>query len=173
MFNIFLIKCFKDTIHVVTSNPVCMYVMKGIDNKCSRLTLNHFFDTRRQNLIPRIRLASLSGRFENIVALHEEVSNTLLLVDPTTGTVLRLGSSNLLDTVKEFKDRLTGAGQSAANLYRLKTGWTLVIIDLSVCNLFIDNGLSLLSRNCVIWYASTSRKLHFHLSFLDCCNAVQ
>ena len=99
-----------------------MYVMKAIDNKCIRLNLNHFFDTRRQNLIPRIRLTTLAGKFENIVALHEEVTNTLLLVDPTTGTVLRLGSSNLLDSVKEFKDRLTGAGQSAANLYRMKTG---------------------------------------------------
>ena len=106
----------------MTSNPVMMFVMKGSDSKCSRITLNHFFDSRKQNSIPRIRLAPLAGKFENILALHEEVSNTLLLVDPASGTVLRLGSSSLLDSVKDFKDRLTGAGRSAADLYRFKNG---------------------------------------------------
>ena len=110
---------------MVTSNPVCMYVMKATDSKCSRMTLNHFFDTRRQTAIPRIRLATLAGKCENILALHEELSNTLLLVDPESGAVLRLGS-NLLDSVKDFKDRLTGAGRSSAELYRLKTGVTVV-----------------------------------------------
>ena len=68
------------------------------------------------------RLTPLGGKFENILALHEEVSNTLLLVDPVAGSVLKLDSSNFLSSVKDFKDRLTGAGRSAAEVYRLKTG---------------------------------------------------
>ena len=98
-----------------------MYAMKATDTKCSRMTLNHFFSDRRQNTIPRIRLAVLAGKFENKLALHEEISNTLLLVDPESGAILKLGSS-LMNSVKDLKDRLTGAGRSAADLYRLKTG---------------------------------------------------
>lgn len=90
------------------------------------MTLNHFFTDRRQNYIPRIRLAVLAGKFENKLALHEEISNTLLLVDPESGAILKLGSS-LMNSVKDFKDRLTGAGRSAADLYRLKSGTLNVV----------------------------------------------
>ena len=56
---------------------VCLYSMRPVDNYLSRLLLNSYFgDPRRSgsNVIPRIKMASLSGRFESVLALHDEVS---------------------------------------------------------------------------------------------------
>ena len=51
--------------------------MKPVDHNFSRLPLgNYFGDPRRSgsNLIPRIKMANLGGRFESVVAMHDEVS---------------------------------------------------------------------------------------------------
>ena len=42
-----------DDIHIVTSNPVVLFSMKASGDNYTSMTLHHFFDTRRQNLIPR------------------------------------------------------------------------------------------------------------------------
>ena len=51
--------------------------MKAVDEKLSKIPLSHFFgDPRRSgsNVIPRIKMAGLSGRFDSVLALHDEVS---------------------------------------------------------------------------------------------------
>ena len=51
--------------------------MKATDEKLSKIPLSHYFgDPRRSgsNVIPRLKMAGLSGRFESVLALHDEVS---------------------------------------------------------------------------------------------------
>ena len=54
-----------------------LYSMKAVDDKLSKIPLSHFFgDARRSgsNVIPRIKMGQLSGRFDSVLALHDEVS---------------------------------------------------------------------------------------------------
>ena len=54
-----------------------LYSMKAVDEKLTRLPLNHYFGNPRRsgsNVIPRIKMAGLSGRFSSVLALHDEVS---------------------------------------------------------------------------------------------------
>ena len=75
-----------DTINVITSNPVVLYSMQPNSDKFRSFTLNHFFDTRRQNLIPRLKMAALGGKFSRVLAVHDEVTNQLVLAEPDSGT---------------------------------------------------------------------------------------
>jgi hypothetical protein len=112
-----------DNIHVATSNPVWLYSMKAVDNKMSRLTLNHYFDISarsggggnsgwKTNIIPRIKMAPLGGRFANVLAIHDEVSNNLVLVEPESGSVISVnigGNAGIMQPVKEIVKRISGS----------------------------------------------------------------
>ena len=98
-----------DTINVLTSNPAVLYSMQANSDKYKSFTLNHFFDTRRQNLIPRLKMAALGGKFSRVLAIHDEVTNNLVLAEPDTGIVIPITMpNNIIDTVKDMKDKLTG-----------------------------------------------------------------
>ena len=98
-----------DTIHVCTSNPIWLYSMKATGDEIQRLPINHLFDTKKQNTIPRIKLAVMGGRFKDAVAVHDEVSNRLLLVDTDSGTCLKVELQNdMLESIKELTKKFTG-----------------------------------------------------------------
>ena len=97
-----------DTIHVATSNPVWLFSMKASGEEISKLNMNHFFDTRRQNVIPRLKVAPLGGNYEGVLAVHDEVSGTLVLAEPGTGTCLKV-EMTMLDSVKELTKKLAGS----------------------------------------------------------------
>ena len=83
--------------------------MQANSDKYKSFTLNHFFDTRRQNLIPRLKMAALGGKFSRVLAIHDEVTNNLVLAEPDTGIVIPITMpNNIIDTVKDMKDKLTG-----------------------------------------------------------------
>lgn len=42
-----------DTIHVCTTNPIQLYSMKPTGEEINRMPINHLFDTKSQNTIPR------------------------------------------------------------------------------------------------------------------------
>ena len=97
-----------DTIHVATSNPVWLYTMKPLSDELTRITLNHFFDqgsrgqgSWRANVLPRIKLTPLGGKFASVLAVHDEVSNNLVLVEPQSGNVIsvRPGGSSWLPQI--------------------------------------------------------------------------
>jgi len=98
-----------DAINVLTANPVVLYSMKTVGDKFSSMTLNRFFDTRRHNIIARPKMVPLGGRFKNILAIHDEVTGSLVLAEPGSGGVIpvKLGGT-VLDSVKELKQRFTG-----------------------------------------------------------------
>ena len=110
-----------DTINILTSNPVVLYSMQANSEKVRSFTLNHFFDTRKQNLIPRLKMAALGGRFSQVLAVHDEVSGKLVLAEPHTGTVLPITTNNIVDTVKDMKDRLTGRAPREEKALRMLT----------------------------------------------------
>ena len=56
---------------------VVLYSMKAVDEQLSKVPLNNYFgDPRRSgsNVIPRIKMTGLSGRFTSVLAVHDEVS---------------------------------------------------------------------------------------------------
>ena len=97
-----------DTVNVVTSNPAMLYTMTANSDKFTNFTLNHFFDTRRQNLIPRLKMAPLGGKYSRVLAIHDEVTNNLILAEPDTGTVIPITMNSVIDSVRDMRDRLTG-----------------------------------------------------------------
>ena len=59
------------------TNQVWLYSMRAVDEQLSKLPLvNYFGDPRRSgsNVIPRIKMTGLKGRFESVLAVHDEVS---------------------------------------------------------------------------------------------------
>ena len=110
-----------DTINIVTSNPVVLYSMQANSDKFRSFTLNHFFDTRRQNLIPRVKVATLGGRYSRVLAVHDEVTGNLVLAEPDSGTVIPVTTNNIVDTVKDLKNRLTGRAPREEKSLRMLT----------------------------------------------------
>ena len=110
-----------DTINILTSNPVVLYSMQANSDKVRSFTLNHFFDNRKQNLIPRLKVATLGGKFSRVLAVHDEVTGKLVLAEPDTGTVLPITTNNIVDTVKDMKNRLTGRAPREEKSLRMLT----------------------------------------------------
>ncbi len=116
-----------DRINVTTSNPVWLYSMRAVDDKVARMGLNHFFEKGsyrgganwRQNVIPRLRMTPMGGRFGAVVAIHDEVSNVLLLVEPESGSVINVDldadSGGLLAPVRELSKYMSSSTTPAAN----------------------------------------------------------
>ena len=96
--------------------------MKPLSAELSRITLNPFFDnasrggngTWRANTLPRIKMSPLAGRFGSVLAVHDEVSNNLVLVEPQSGKVISLRSgsagSGWLNPVRDLVTKKIGAG---------------------------------------------------------------
>ena len=54
-------------------------------------------------------MAALGGKFSRVLAIHDEVTNNLVLAEPDTGIVIPITMpNNIIDTVKDMKDKLTG-----------------------------------------------------------------
>ena len=66
--------------------------MTALSDKLTRINLNHLFDrssrdggrggSYRTRKMPRLKLSPLGGKFANVIAVHDEVSNGLVLVEP-------------------------------------------------------------------------------------------
>lgn len=50
-----------------------------------------FSSSPRANTIPRLKLGVLGGSYEGVLAVHDEVSGSLILAEPATGTCIRDG----------------------------------------------------------------------------------
>eukprot|EP00092_Neocalanus_flemingeri_P037789 GFUD01041137.1.p1 GENE.GFUD01041137.1~~GFUD01041137.1.p1 ORF type:complete len:1900 (+),score=456.60 GFUD01041137.1:60-5702(+) len=110
-----------DTVHICTSNPVMLYTMQANADKFTNFTLNHFFDTKRQNLIPRPKMTPLGGKYERVLAIYDEVTGALVLAEPDTGTVLPITLNTIYDSVRDLKDRMTGKPQKKEQPMRMCT----------------------------------------------------
>jgi len=109
-----------DDIHIVTSNPVVLFSMKASGDNYTSMTLHHFFDTRRQNLIPRPKLAALGGKYAEILAVYDEVTGNLVLAEPSTGTVLPVPLTTVVQSVRDnLTNRLTGKKETQETLRML------------------------------------------------------
>ena len=113
-----------DTINIISSNPVMLYTMTPNGDKFKNFTLNHFFDTRRQNLIPRLKITALGGKFNRVLAIHDEVTNNLVLAEPDSGTIIPITMSSVFDSVKDLKDRLTGKVTKEEKAMRMLTDFS-------------------------------------------------
>jgi len=109
-----------DTIHVLTSNPVFLYSMQTISDKCQAMTLNHFFDARKHNVIARPRMVPLGGKYAGCLAVHDEVTNGMVLVEPESGAVLQVQLNSMFDSMTNFvSEKFVGAKEKKPDFMRM------------------------------------------------------
>ena len=104
---------------VLYSTCIVPAIHQASGDSYTSMTLNHFFDTKRQNLIPRPKMTPLGGKYERILAVYDEVTGNLVLVDPDSGTVLPVPMNTVYDSVKDLKNRLTGRKEEDKTLRML------------------------------------------------------
>ena len=120
-----------DSIHVVTANPVWLFSMTALSEKLTRLNLNHIFDRARDGgrggswrsrSLPRLKMTPLGGKFASVIAVHDEVSNVLALVEPNAGSIISVQfpqNDQWLSPVKDIvrKSFHSGGGQTEKQPY--------------------------------------------------------
>ena len=113
-----------DTIHVATANPAWLFSMTALSDKLTRLNLTSFFDRTqdsgraggswRTRSLPRLKLSPLGGKFASVIAVHDEVSNAMVLVEPKDGSVISVSlgkPESWLSPVKEAVRKSFSGGQ--------------------------------------------------------------
>ena len=66
---------------------------------------NQYFDTRRSSISPKVRLAVLGKDLSSAVAVHDEVSNNLILAESESGQVLKVQIDNSI--LQSITDRIS------------------------------------------------------------------
>lgn len=89
-----------DTIHVTTVAPLALYslVPKGIRQPLKQMLLHDLLPRYNSAYQPRLKVANLH---DGSVALHEEVSNTLMIIDTDKGTVTEVQLSSIFEVAAE------------------------------------------------------------------------
>ncbi|XP_033638187.1 von Willebrand factor A domain-containing protein 8-like [Asterias rubens] len=89
-------------IHVLTSNPICLYSMKPHAKSIQFLDLYDIFP----GLGPKpIAIATLGEQLAGKVILHEQINNNILLINTKSGVTSRLFLTSPLETAKEIIGR--------------------------------------------------------------------
>ena len=75
--------------------------------------------------MPRIKMTPLGGTFASVIAVHDEVSNNLVLVEPNSGSVIsvHMNPSEWLAPVKDVARKMGMSSSTSAktNYYRMVT----------------------------------------------------
>ncbi|XP_038049927.1 von Willebrand factor A domain-containing protein 8-like [Patiria miniata] len=89
-------------IHVLTSNPICLYSMKPHGKTIRFLDLYDIFP----GLGPKpIAIAALGEQLAGHVLLHEQINNNILLINTSNGATSRLYLTSPLETAKDIIGR--------------------------------------------------------------------
>ncbi|XP_076068942.1 von Willebrand factor A domain-containing protein c12.2 isoform X2 [Oratosquilla oratoria] len=108
-----------DTLYVVTAAPVALYTMCPRGDFIGQILLHDVFSMHRGSYQPRPRLTALGGQFEGSVAVHEEITNTLLLVTPDTGSVRKVQLASLLESAADSIVRKFSSSAKEAPFFRM------------------------------------------------------
>ncbi|XP_012262209.2 von Willebrand factor A domain-containing protein 8 [Athalia rosae] len=103
-----------DVIHALTTNPLSIFSMSLESEEIDEISIQGLIAPARGN---RPRFTMTTDRSRNIL-LHEETSNSLLLINPETGAVQALHSSSFLESAG---DTLSRALRSGNLTWQLKT----------------------------------------------------
>lgn len=107
-----------DIIHIVTANPIGLFSVNPKLSTCSVLDLYDMFPSTSGSYRPRVRIAPLAEPLDSNVFLHEEVTNSVLVVNFKTGDVCRL-SSRALPEIPTEKRRFPASASQTVNPYRM------------------------------------------------------
>ncbi|XP_077987566.1 von Willebrand factor A domain-containing protein 8-like [Glandiceps talaboti] len=101
-----------DIIHVVTSSPASLYTTFTNQQAIKHVDLYDIFPNTRYSWHPRFELAALGRPLEGQAILHEQQTNTILLIDPNTGALRRLFLGSVLEGAK---DKIAGYFSQSAD----------------------------------------------------------
>lgn len=98
-----------DTIYVTAVAPAALYslVPKGT-KELKQMLLHEFLPRYRSAYQPRLKVASLH---DGTVAVHEEISNTLLIIDGDKGTATGVQLSSMFEVAAETFMKKIGSGK--------------------------------------------------------------
>ncbi|XP_046400469.1 von Willebrand factor A domain-containing protein 8 [Ischnura elegans] len=111
----------KDTIHVLLANPVSLMSMVPSGDSISELPLQRYFSVPR-GVYPRFTMSPLGKDLKGCLAVHEEHSNTLLIVDPPVGVVKKVPlptNASLFEDAKGLAKSFLGS-----SLYKDRERWS-------------------------------------------------
>ncbi|XP_062588748.1 von Willebrand factor A domain-containing protein 8-like [Saccostrea cucullata] len=106
-----------DIVHIVTANPIGLFSVNPKLSTCTVIDLYDMFPSTTGSYRPRVRIAPLAEPLDSNVFLHEEVTNSILVVNFNTGEVCRL-SSHALPEMPIEKRRFPATVQTP-NPYRM------------------------------------------------------
>lgn len=107
-----------DIIHIVTANPIGLFSVNPKLSTCTVLDLYDMFPSTSGSYRPRVRIAPLAEPLDSNVFLHEEVTNSVLVVNFKSGEVCRL-SSRALPEIPTEKRRFPAPASQTVNPYRM------------------------------------------------------
>ncbi|XP_070538007.1 von Willebrand factor A domain-containing protein 8-like [Ptychodera flava] len=102
----------NDIIHVVTSSPVGLYSTFTSNQAIKYVDLYDVFPNTRYSWHPKFKLAALGSPLDGQALIHEEQTNTILLLDPNTGALRRLFLSSALEGAR---DKIAGYFSGASD----------------------------------------------------------
>ncbi|KAG0722072.1 von Willebrand factor A domain-containing protein 8 [Chionoecetes opilio] len=98
-----------DTIHVTTVAPAALYsLVPKSSQPLKQILLHDLLPRYRSAYQPRLKVAQLRN---GSVAVHEEVSNTLMMIDPDKGTVVGIQLSSIFEDAAETFMKKIGSGK--------------------------------------------------------------
>ncbi|XP_071450278.1 von Willebrand factor A domain-containing protein 8 [Hetaerina americana] len=110
----------KDTIHVLLANPVALMSMVPSGDSINELNLSRYFSVPR-GIYPRFSVAPLGKDLKGCLVVHEESSNTLLIIDPPVGIVKKVP----LPTAASLFEEAKGIAKTffGTSMYKEKERW--------------------------------------------------
>ncbi|CAD5122119.1 DgyrCDS10568 [Dimorphilus gyrociliatus] len=111
-------KSLEDIIHVITANPISLYSMNASKQHLTCIDLYNFFPTTKvsSRFKPKITIIPLSSPLDYSIVLHEEETNTTLLINYENGDVSKLETQTMLESAAQ---KVTKNFRSYQGLYRI------------------------------------------------------
>ncbi|GIY28025.1 von Willebrand factor A domain-containing protein 8 [Caerostris darwini] len=131
-------KKIDDIIYIATANPVSLFTVNSDMLQVKSLNLSNYFPSVRTGFKPMIKMSVIEYANEELVLLHESVSNQTFLIHPTNGLVYKI---NFTSAFEETLNKISSA------VYAKSSN-----VNFRVCS-------DLLSSSKAILYAENSTKV--------------
>ncbi|EDV28824.1 uncharacterized protein TRIADDRAFT_52086 [Trichoplax adhaerens] len=91
----------KNNIYAATCNPVSVYAMEEDADSYTFLDLYGMFPSTRYRWKPSLTISALGNSMNDCILLHEETSNTLMLVWPRKGEIQKIHTKSRFARVRD------------------------------------------------------------------------
>ncbi|GFO07343.1 von Willebrand factor a domain-containing protein 8-like [Plakobranchus ocellatus] len=90
-----------DVIYVATCNPICLYTLTPTSHTANLIDMYDVFPSTMGGFKPEVKIQALASPLDDLVLMHESVTNVVIAVNVENGQLTRLMS----DTLPEIPSR--------------------------------------------------------------------